>query len=115
MRFLPTRLHGLIDYLWGAALIATPFLLGVAAGAPLWIAIVYGAGAILYSLATDYERGLVQLIPMPVHLAADGVAGVALAVSPWLFGLSGPVVWIFVAFGLFSLVASLITRDAPAR
>ncbi len=37
MRFLPTRVHGVIDYLWGVALIATPWLFGFAnGGAAQW-------------------------------------------------------------------------------
>jgi hypothetical protein len=29
VRFLPTRIHGVIDYLWGVALIATPWVFGL--------------------------------------------------------------------------------------
>ena len=56
MRFLPTRVHGMIDYLWGVALMA----------------------------------------------------------APWLFGFSGEVFWPHLLFGLFSVVASLISRSDPA-
>lgn len=111
MRFLPTRVHGVIDYLWGVALIAAPWLFGFAdAPAASWVAWIFGGGAILYSLVTDYELGLVRLIPMPAHLALDGVAGAILAVSPWLFGFADRVRWPHVAFGLFSVAASLVTR-----
>jgi hypothetical protein len=73
MRFLPTRLHGIIDYLWGAALLATPWLLGYAdVAAATWTAVVFGLGAILYSAVTDYELGLVRLVPMPLHLRRAG-------------------------------------------
>ena len=115
MRFLPTRVHGVVDYLWGAALIATPSLLGFAdGGRAQWVAWIFGAGAILYSLATDYELGAVRLFPMPMHLAFDGVFGALLAASPWLFGFADRVVWPHLAFGLFSVAASLITHTRPA-
>jgi hypothetical protein len=111
MRFLPTRIHGLIDYLWGILLILTPHLFGFADdGTARWVAWIFGAGAILYSLATDYELGLVRLIPMPAHLAFDGLAGAILAASPWIFGFADRVRWPHLAFGLFSVVASLVTR-----
>lgn len=116
MRFLPTRIHGLIDYLWGILLVLAPYLFGFADdGRATWVAWVFGAGAIFYSLATDYELGLVRLIPMPVHLALDGVAGAILAASPWLFGFADRVRWPHLAFGLFSVAASLMTRTAPER
>lgn len=114
MRILPTRIHGIIDYLWGILLIASPWLFGFATGgAAQWAAIVFGAGAILYSLVTVYELGLLRVIPMSLHLAIDGVAGVILAASPWLFGFSHEVVWPHLLFGLFSVAASLVTRTEP--
>ena len=65
MRFIPTRVHGAIDYLWGVALIASPWLLGFATGgAAQWVAVAFGAGAILYSLVTVYELGVLRIIPM---------------------------------------------------
>jgi hypothetical protein len=115
MRFLPTRIHGAIDYLWGAALIAAPFLFGFAdGGRAQWVAWVFGAGAILYSLLTDYELGAIRLFPMPMHLLFDAVAGAALAASPWLFGFADRVAAPHVAFGLFSVVASFVTHRHPS-
>ncbi len=103
MRFLPSRLHGFIDYLWGLALLATPWIFGFAdGGAAQILAFVFGIGAIFYSLITDYELGVIRLLPMPLHLGLDGLGGAFLAASPWLFGL-------------FSVVASLITRTDPMQ
>ena len=116
MRFLPTRLHGIIDYLWGAALLATPWLLGYAdVVAATWTAVVFGLGAILYSAVTDYELGLVRLVPMPHHLGLDGIGGAALAASPWLFGFADRVYLPHLLFGLFSVAASLVTRTDPLQ
>ena len=111
MRFLPSRVHGVIDYLWGIALLATPWLFGFAdVTAAKWLAVVFGVGAMLYSLVTDYELGALRILPMTLHLGLDGLAGAFLAVSPWLFGFADRVFWPHLLFGLFSVVASLITR-----
>ena len=111
MRFIPTRIHGALDYLWGLLLIAAPFAIGFASeGRAPWIAVIFGAGAIGYSLLTRYELGILKLIPMPVHLAFDAVAGLALALMPLVLGVSSAAGRTFVAFGLFSLLASLLTR-----
>ena len=116
MRFLPTRVHGVIDYLWGVALIATPWLFGFAdGGAAQWTAIVFGLGAILYSLLTAYEFGAIRLLPMPLHLALDAAAGALLAASPWLFGFAREVYLPHLLFGLSSVVASFITRTEPTK
>jgi hypothetical protein len=115
MRFIPTRLHGVIDYLWGLALIASPWLFGFAdVPAAKWVAIFFGAGAILYSLVTAYELSLIPLVPMPLHLGLDGLAGFILAISPLGFGFADQVYLPHVLFGLFSVVASLVTKTQPS-
>ena len=114
MRFIPTRVHGVIDDLTGVLLIVSPWLFGFAnGGAAQWIPVVIGAGAIVYSLLTRYELGVAALIPMPGHLALDAMAGVVLVISPWLFGFAG-LVWLpHVIIGAFEIVASGITRTEP--
>ncbi len=116
MRFIPTRLHGIIDYLWGLSLLASPWMLDYAdVPAAKWLAIVFGIGAVLYSMITVYELGLLRILPMPLHLIVDGVGGAFLAASPFLFGFADRVFWPHLSFGLFSVVASLITRTEPAQ
>lgn len=115
MRFVPTRLHGIIDYVVGAILMASPYVLGFAdGGAAEFVPVALGLAAILYSLFTDYELGAVRAIPMPMHLGLDAASGVLLAASPWLFGFAGQVYLPHLLFGLFEIAASLITRTRPS-
>lgn len=114
MRFIPTGIHGLIDYIWGLFLAVSPWLFGFADNLPAtYVAWAFGLGAIAYSLVTRYEAGLLPIVPVPVHLILDVVAGAALAASPWLFGFADRVFWPHLAFGLFSVVAGLITEQHP--
>ena len=116
MRFLPTRIHGVIDYIWGVLLLASPWIFGFAdGGAAQWVAVVVGLGAIAYSAVTDYELGLIRLAPMRLHLLLDGLGGALLAASPWILGFADRVYGPHLAFGLFAVVASLITQTEPAR
>jgi SPW repeat len=116
MRFLPTRIHGVIDYIWGVLLLASPWIFGFAdGGAAQWVAVVVGLGAIAYSAVTDYELGLVRLAPMRLHLLLDGLGGALLAASPWILGFADRVYGPHLAFGLFAVVASLVTQTEPAR
>ncbi len=111
MRFIPTSVHGVIDYLWGVALLSTPWLLGFAdVPAAKWVAVAFGVGALLYSALTAYELGVLRLLPMPLHLIFDGIGGLVLAASPFLFGFADRVYLPHVLFGLFSVAASLLTR-----
>ena len=112
---IPTRVHGVLDYLMGAVLIASPWLLGFATGGPeQWVPVAAGAAALLYSLVTDYELGILKWLAMPVHLLLDGIAGVALVASPWLLGFDEKV-WIpHVTFGALEILAALFTNTIPA-
>lgn len=114
MRFLSTRVHGYADYLVGVLLIAAPWLLVFArGGAETWIPVILGAGAIVYSLLTNYELGAVGAIPMPVHLGLDALSGLLLAASPWLFGFSDYVWAPHLILGLFEIGAALATKTTP--
>ena len=114
MRFIPTRVHGYLDYAMGALLIVSPWLFGFAdGGAAQWIPVVLGVGALAYSLLTDYELGAIRTIPMGTHLLLDLLSGALLAVSPWLFGFDERV-WVpHLILGLLEVGAALTTRKTP--
>jgi hypothetical protein len=114
MRIIPTRIHGMLDYLMGVILIAAPWLLDFAEGGPeQWVPVILGAGVILYSLLTKYELGVVAAISMPLHLGLDVAGGIFLAASPWIFGFSDVIWWPHVVFGLFEVGAGLMTQTTP--
>lgn len=114
MRFIPTRIHGMLDYLVGIILIVSPWVLGFSeGGAETWVPVILGASAVIYSILTRYELGLFRVIPMPTHLVLDGLSGVVLATSPWLFGFADHV-WVpHVVLGLFEIAAALCTETTP--
>ena len=115
MRFLPTRVHGVIDYLVGIILIAAPWLFDFArGGAETWVPVVLGAGAIIYSLMTDYELGISRSISMSTHLMLDLWSGIILAASPWLFGFHDYVYMPHLIVGILEIGASLITVRTPS-
>jgi hypothetical protein len=115
MRFLTTRVHGVLDYAMGALLLALPFVLGLDRGAPeAWVPMALGAAVIAYSLLTDYELGVARRIGMPVHLWLDALGGVLLAASPWLFGFDTHV-WVpHLALGLLELAVASLTNTIPS-
>lgn len=114
MRFIPTQIHGILDYLVGVALILIPFLLGFGnAGVEMWIPIIFGVGIIGYDFLTAWEAGVLPIITAPVHLWLDVAAGIVLAISPWLFSFS-EAVWIpHLVVGIAILVAGLFTETTP--
>lgn len=114
MRFIPTRIHGWMDYITGALLIAAPWLFGFANdGIETWLPVILGASVILYSLFTAYELGAVRAITMPAHLWMDFAGGVLLAASPWLFGFADYVWMPHLIVGLVEVAVSMTTHTRP--
>ena len=116
MRFIPTRVHGVLDYLTAGVLIAAPSMIGFRKnGAQRWLPMALGVGTIGYSLLTDYELGLFKIIPMPMHLALDAANGALLTASPWLFGFAEDVSAPHLGLGLFEIVVTASSQTAPTR
>lgn len=114
MRFISTKTHGVLDYLMGVILIAAPWVLGFARqGAETWVPVVLGAGAIIYSLMTNYELGMTKIISMRTHLGLDMMSGIFLALSPWIFGFSDVVYLPHLILGIAEVGASLMTDPVP--
>lgn len=110
MKIISSRTHGIMDYIMGIVLAVSPWLFDFAAGgAETWIPVILGIGTILYSLMTAYEYGAAKIISMRSHLWMDGIAGLFLALSPWLFGFADLVFWPHLILGLLEVGAALMT------
>ncbi|MDB5511399.1 MAG: hypothetical protein JWR08_882 [Enterovirga sp.] len=111
MRFIPARVHGIVDYPWGLLIAASPWLFGFAdRSAAQWLPVLLGGGILVMNLLTDYEPTLARIIPVPVHLAVDGLGGALLAVSPWLFGFADRVYLPHVIIGVMEIGLALFTQ-----
>ena len=114
MRFIPTRFHGVLDYLAGALLIGSPWLFNFAAGGTeTWVPVTIGIMVLQQTILTDFEAGIIRKIPMQTHLMMDFGIGVILAISPWLFSFADAVYMPHLIFGIFSILASLTTHRVP--
>src|SRR5262249_24586227 len=90
MRIIPTMVHGIADYILGIVLLFLPNIFGFAdlGGPAVWIPRILGIVDLLQSVATNYEVGVVKILPMKMPLMNDYVVSAFLAISPWLFGFS---------------------------
>lgn len=119
MRLIPTKIHGLLDYVVGMALIIAPWAFEFSDKAVTGddaknlVPIMLGIATILYSLFTDYEWGASRKIPMNIHLVFDFVSGVFLAASPWLFGFAKEVYLPHLIIGIFEVIAAVTTITYP--
>ena len=119
-RFIPTKVHGALDYIVAIALIFAPWIFGFSnvGGAAVIIPIVLGIGLFVYSLFTKYEWGLVKVLGMPYHLIIDVVAALFLTLSPFLFGFSNQAwnVWVpHVVVGIAVILVVIFSKTQPGR
>ena len=118
-QFIPTKVHGALDYIVGFALIFAPMIFGFmdVGGPAVIIPMVLGVGLIVYSLFTKYEWGLVKVLGMPYHLIFDVVASIFLAASPFIFGFytQAPNVWVpHVVVGIAVILVVIFSKPQPA-
>ena len=112
---LSSRAHGVLDYVVGLGLILSPRIFGLDTSiAEGKVPMMLGWAALIYSLLTRYELGLLKVLPFRAHLALDVMSGAFLAASPWLFWFADRV-WVpHVVIGLFEAAAVVMTRK-PAH
>ena len=115
MKIISTKTHGIVDYMMGLLLIASPWIFNFATGgAEQWIPIILGASALVYSMMTNYELGVFKAISMKTHLNIDLMSGILLAASPWIFGFSDKVTTPHLILGLLEIGAALMTKTTPS-
>jgi hypothetical protein len=120
LRFIPSRVHGIVDYVLAVALMAAPNVFGFAGegGAVEWLPRLLGVVVLGQSLLTDYELGPIKVIPLPVHLALDAVVGLMLLAGPFVYGFfDGPAyLWApHMALGLAELAVVLLSDPLAYR
>ncbi len=115
MKFISSKTHGILDYLVGVVMIASPWLFGFANGGPAQIILVIiGILSLGMSLFTDYELGIIKLIPLRFHLNIDVMLGAFLLLSSWILEFAPVISWPHVLLGLLELGAGLFTSHVVA-
>ena len=115
---IPLFVHGVLDYLLGALLIAAPFLFGFSdVGSATALAVIAGVFVLLSGASTDGLRtSLVKVLPLGAHIVLDYLLGALFIAAPFLFAFSGesaPTAF-FIVLGVLALLITLATRWRPA-
>ena len=117
-RPVDSTLHGVVDYMAGAALTTVlPKLAGVEGTRSARQMRIAGAAHAGYSTMTDYPLGIVKLLPFKAHLALDAIGALAVGATPFVTGQykEGRRQWVpHVALCAFELM-SLAMTDPTGR
>ena len=115
MNIISRKAHGVLDYVVGAVLIFAPQMFGFDSGGPeQGVPVFLGIATLIYSFLTNYELGLIKIIPFRLHLGLDILNAMVLTASPWLFAFSDRV-WVpHLVLGLTEIaVISMTRKPAP--
>lgn len=91
LRFITRTIHAYIDYPVAIALISLPFLfnLGTTNEIAKWLSVATGIAALLLTLVTDHETGVMRLVPFWLHVAIDRFVGIVFIAAPFVFQFAG--------------------------
>lgn len=85
MKIISSKLHGIIDYLFSTFLLLSPTLFQME-GNLCTITYSLGAAHLLITSLTDFEVGLIRLIPFRIHGLIEIIVSVSLAaLAFWFF------------------------------
>jgi hypothetical protein len=109
VRFIPTLIHATVDYIVGLLLIGLPLLVTID-GPARALTMSLGLFVLLYSLATDYELGVIRFLRIRLHLFLDALSGAILLLLAVAADLPGPARWPYYVIGALALFLSATTR-----
>jgi hypothetical protein len=114
---IPAWLHGILEYVAVVVLIVAPFVLRFQSGAAIGASIVIGVVLLFVVATTVGATGLVDQLPIAVHVLLDYVLAAVLVACPFIFGFShetNPTAF-FITLGIVHLLITIATRFLPAR
>jgi hypothetical protein len=113
---VPPVVHGILDYVFAAVLIAAPLVLTFEEDTATAIAIAAGLGVLILAAFTAWPTGIVKSIPVIAHAMLDYLLSILLVVAPFLFGFNDDeqAAAFFVVVGVLGLLLTIATRFTPA-
>ena len=113
MRFVTQQIHAWLDYPVAIGLIAMPLLLGVGSTNPaaMWLSLVTGVAALILTLLTDHQTGVIRIIPYRFHLAVDFIVGIVFLLAPHILGFTGLDFWYYTVLAV--TVLAVVSLHKP--
>jgi hypothetical protein len=112
MRFISTKVHGIMDYTVGALLSASPLFLSSEFKTARKLLVTAGIVATIYSLFTDYELGAIRKLPMKTHLKLDVLSGLSLMAAPFILDVQKEEKTTLLLTGLVEVGAGLLSKTS---
>ena len=109
---IPAFVHGILEYLGGALLIAAPFIFSFDSGGATAVGIVGGVLMLAFTASSELRTGLIKSIPVSAHVVMDVIFAALLIASPFIFAYSDDnhATPFFIIYGVIYLLLTIATR-----
>lgn len=84
MKIISSKSHGILDYIFSAFILASPLLFKME-GTLCTITYLLGAVHLCLTVLTDFEVGLIKVIPFRIHGLIEIIVSLGLAVLAFWF------------------------------
>jgi len=110
MKFLNPKSHGAIDYVVVIFLWISPSVFGLSDFVSM-ITYVLGGIHLVLTLFTNFQYGLIKIIPFSLHGWIELAVSLILVAAPWLLGFSENAVdrIFYIGFGIAVFATWLVT------
>lgn len=114
---IPPFVHGVVEYLAAALLIAAPFLFSFDSDGATAVSIVAGVLILIVTACTALPTGIIKSIPVHAHAVVDYVLAIVLIAAPFIFGFTddGTATAFFIVLGVVYLLMTIATRFVSAE
>ena len=112
---IPPVVHGALDYVLAAVLVAAPLVLDFAEDPATALSIGAGIAVLMLAAFTAWPTGIVKAIPVVAHAMLDYMLGILLIIAPFVFGFSDDdtAAAFFIVLGFGGLLLTIATRFTP--
>ena len=109
---IPAFVHGILEYVAGALLIAAPFLFSFDSDGATAVSIVAGVLILVIAASTAMSTGLIKSIPVQAHVVLDYLLAALLVAAPFIFSFTddGTATAFFIVLGIVHLLVTIATR-----
>lgn len=109
---IPAFVHGILEYVAGALLVAAPFLFSFDSDSATAVSIVAGVLILVIAASTAMSTGLIKSIPVQAHVVLDYLLAALLVAAPFIFSFTddGTATAFFIVLGIVHLLMTIATR-----
>lgn len=110
MRIISPKSHGILDYIVVLFLLASPTLFKME-GSLCLFTYVLGGIHLLLTIFTNFELGIIKMIPFPIHGLIEFFVAIALALVSFWFNRNGNILgfYYYLYFAIAIMLVFILT------